>query len=108
MRLLCILSFPGDSRVLAFNSERKIRDLRFLFDVVIAVENWMLDRQLHRLLFGKDLLEFPRRLGPFPFAPEIVQHQKTAAQQIFPERGGFFLAEENPARLYDVNEWILF
>src|SRR5439155_18967635 len=93
MRLLRVRSLPGDAGVLAFYSERRVGYLRLLFDIVVIVEDWMLDRQLHRFLLGKYFLKLLRHLGPFPFSPEIVQHQKTSTQQIFPERGSLLRAE---------------
>ena len=66
-------------------------DMRNYRDVLRGDAEMM--RQLNRLLFRKNFLKFLGHLSPFPFSPEIVQHQKTSAQQIFPERRGLLRAE---------------
>ena len=71
------------------------------------MKNFVLDRQLHNFPRWKHPLHLAREVGPLFLSPKIIDHQKAAGQQVFPQCLDFVLAEVQLARLDDVNERVL-
>src|SRR5262249_16977918 len=77
------------------------------FQIVDAMKNWMIERQFNRFALRKDLFHCFIQRVPFEFAPEIVNHQKSAVEQITTQGRDFIGSQNDPSRFNQVNEGIL-
>ena len=64
----------------------------------------MVERDIDGGEFGEDAFHLFGKGGPFAFAPEIVDHQKAAAEEIGSQGFGFVVGEPEVAAFGHVDE----
>ena len=72
-----------------------------------AVEDLVVERQLHRLAVGEDALDLLVEVLPLVVAPEVVDHQEAAVEQVAAQGDDLLLREVQAARLDHVDEGIV-
>src|SRR5687767_1022158 len=80
------------------------RDLPDLLDLVVSPEQLVRGWQVDDLVFGENGLDVGLELLPLVVAPEIIDDQETAGQQIIPEPFDFRVAQVHRADFDRVNE----
>ena len=82
-------------------------NLRTLFQIVDAMEDRMLQRQIHKLAIWKHLFHLTPETVPFVLAPEVIDHHKAAVQKVGAQRLAFIFFKIDIARFNHVDERIV-
>src|SRR5688572_23138072 len=108
MRCLSISDFPGDAGLTIAHRVADVLDLRLLFQREHAVKDWMVDRKLFRFAIREHPLDYLAiKVAPVRFPPKVVDHEKSASEQIASEPTDLFIIEHNCGHAAHENKGIL-
>jgi hypothetical protein len=83
------------------------QDLRFFLELEDAIEDGMFEGQFSGFAVGQDAFDLLIEVRVFAFAPEIIDHQESAAEEVTAEGLHFILAEPERAGFDHVDEWVI-
>ena len=104
--LLRVGTLPRDALAFSHQGLTDAGNLRLLLQVIDTVKERMIERQFDRLAVGEDFFDLVVEVGPFGLAPEVVNHQEAAVEQIPPESLDLVVHEFEVARFDQVDERI--
>src|SRR5258708_6998489 len=107
MHFFGVGALPGDSRIAAVDGGVDAGDLRLFLQIVDAMEYRVLQRQLDRIAVGKDAFDLAVEVVPLVLAPEVVDHQEAAVQEVATQGGDFVVGECQLARLDQIKKRIV-
>jgi hypothetical protein len=85
----------------------EVGSLKNLIDVKIAVKDWMIERELAKLVLWKDTEQLESDIFPFGISPEIVKDDKPAPQEVLTEAGRVLTGQVKIAGLDDVDKRVV-
>ena len=102
-----VVGFPSHASGLARGADFNVGYLVLGFDVENATVERMIEGQFHEVAVGEDLFQLAGHARPLAITPEVVQHEKTAVEQVVAQRDHLFLGQIQTARFDHVNERVI-